>query len=320
MAFSNNRSSSRIVNKKLRNMKFLEEMNNVIPRDKLVNKINEQMPIVREELWWRPRIETVKKLKMYFLSLRFNLSDIQTEESIYDRASFQWFMDIDVYSDIIPDSTTLCEFRKFINENKLWEEMLNIVNNILSDNDILLKDGTLIDATIIKAPSSTKNEDQKRDPEMSSTKKNNNFHFWAKVHIATDTNWLIKDLKVTTASIHDSQAYDWLTNDWSKYTIADSAYTWKPLKDIAKEKWINHTETIKRKRWEKSLSISSRLWNTLISMPRKVVEFPFGVIKNIWGHRKTKYRWLEKLKTMWFSLWMLCNLYRTRKKLLSLPL
>jgi len=297
-------------------MEFLDTMDRVIPREKLVNMINESILDRVDELWWRPRIATEKKIRMYFLSQWFNLSDILTEEWIYDRLSFQYFMDIDATVDQIPDSTTLCDFRLFLETSNLWKKILEIVNELLKEAEIMMMGWTLIDATIIKAPSSTKNQNNERDPEMTSTKKRGNWSFWAKSHIATDTNWLIHDLQVTTAKIHDSQVYDEIVPDKSDYSIWDSAYDWDPLQKIAQEKWVVHVAMKKKEKWQKVLSICHRLWNTLLAMPRKVVEFPFWVIKHLWWHRKTRYRWLKKLKSQRYVLAALCNIYRSRKKLI----
>lgn len=317
MTFSSNRASQRILNHKTKSIKFLEQMNQVIPRWELVSMIDATLPVTNPYLWWRPRIATIIKLKMYFLSLRYNLSDIQTEEWIYDRTSFQYFMDIDILQDIIPDATTLCDMRLYIDSHKLWAKILQIVNAKLKQHDLILEWWTLIDATIIKAPSSTKNKDHSRDPEMSSTKKNNNFHFWAKVHTATDTRGYIHDIKTTTAKTHDSQVYKDLIQSTTIYTLWDSAYHWKEIQQCAKEHNIKHLHMTKRTRGQATLSIIQRIHNTLIAMPRKIVEHPFWVIKHIRWHRKTKYRWLHKLQSMWYVLAWLCNIYRCRYRLLG---
>jgi len=316
MAFLDNRSASRFLNKKLRSTKFLDEMEKVIPWENLVDMIDAHIHLTREELWGRPRVNTETMLRMYFLSQWFDLSDILTEENIYDRLSFQYFMNIDVTTDQVPDSTTLCNFRHFLEENNLWKKILKEVNKMLEQADIMLTWGKLIDATLIAAPSSTKNKDNKRDPEMSSTKKRWSWIFWAKAHIGTDTNWLIHEVQITTAKVHDSQVYeDVIDEETTDYSLWDAWYTWKPLQELAKKKWIVHIAMKKRTRWQKRLTITQRLWNTLLSMPRKVVEFPFGVIKNLWWHRKTRYKWLEKLKNQWYILSALCNVYRVRHKI-----
>lgn len=317
MAFANNRSATRIIKKQTRSMKFLQEMHAILPIEKICAIVEASYEKTNPQNWWRPRIATEKMVKMYLLSLWYNLSDIESEDAIYERSSFQRFMDIDITTDQIPDSTTLSLFRNHLNDHGLQKKILDIINDLLKQHGLILDSWTLVDATIVNAPSSTKNEEKKRDPEMSSTRKNNNFFFGGKVHIATDTKGFIKDLKVSTAKVHDSQMYEDLLDDKTEYTIADAWYSGKKLIETAKQKGITHTSMKKRKRGQKSLSYWERLWNTLLSMPRKVVEFPFGVIKNIWWHRKTRYRWLKKLHCLWCWLSAMANLYRARHKLLK---
>ena len=315
MAFTKNRSASRFLNKWIRATKFLETMEKVIPWEELVDVIDEKRDETDVSKWWRPRVSTEIMLRMYFLSQWFNLSDVLTEETIYDRLSFQYFMNIDVTSDQIPDSTTLCWFRHFLEEKELWKEILTVVNEQLKKAEIIMTWWSLVDATIIKAPSSTKNKNNKRDPEMSSTKKRGNRSFGAKVHIWTDENGYIKEMQTTTAKTHDSQVYDDLVSEEDDYSLGDAAYIWEDIENAAAEKWIEHYAMKKRKRWQKRLATTERLWNTLLSMPRKVVEFPFWVVKNLWWHRKTRYRWLEKLKNQRYTLSALCNMYRARHKI-----
>lgn len=317
MAFVNNRSASRFLNQWIKSKKFLDEMNKITPWDAMVVRIEAQIIKSRPELWWRPRIETEKMLRMYFLSLWFNLSDVATEEAIYDRLSFQYFMNIDVTVDQIPDSTTLNDFRLFLEVNNLWKTMLEEANKELDKAGLILSEGKLIDATILRAPSSTKNEAKKRDPEMGSTEKWGVWYFWAKAHIATDTNWNIQEIQVSSASVHDSNVFEEFLDVDTKYTVTDVWYTWARLKNLAEDKGVVHTAMKKRKRNQKRLSTADQLWNTLISMPRKIVEFPFGVIKHLWGHRKIRYRWLAKLKNQRYALSALCNMYRMRNKYLS---
>ena len=317
MAFVNNRSASRFLNKGIRAAKFLDEMDQIIPRERLTEMVDGSYEKTDPKKWWRPRVSSEKMLRMYFLSQRFNLSDVLTEESIYDRLSFQCFMDIDATSDQIPDSTTLCGFRHFIEEKNLGKEILRIINELLEEAEVIMAWWKLVDATLIKAPSSTKNKDHKRDPEMSSTKKRGNRHFWAKIHIGTDEQWYIKEMQTTTAKTHDSQVYDDLISHDDDHSLWDAAYIWEDIHKAAQDKWVTHVAMKKRKRWQKRLSTADRLRNTLLAMPRKVVEFPFWVIKNLRGHRKTRYRWLGKLKNQWYSLSALCNIYRARYKVIK---
>ena len=143
-------------------------------------------------------------LKIYFLQQWYNLSDPGAEEAIYDRNSFQKFLDIDLLSDTVPDETTILNFRHLLEEHKLPKKFFSIVNTILEKQNLIMKKGTSVDATIIKAPSSTKNKDKKRDKEMSSTKKGNTWHFGMKAHIGIDSqSGVVHSLETTTASEHD---------------------------------------------------------------------------------------------------------------------
>lgn len=309
----------RIKAKWLRINEFLETMNKVIDWEILARIVDSSFESKDESKgkWWRPRYSSKKMLKMYFLSLWYNLSDVNTEEGIYDRNSFREFVWIDLEVDPVPDATTLSLFRNHLNKNGLQEQMMNAINTQLKKQWIILTEWRIVDATIIHAPSSTKNKDRKRDPEMSSTKKWQQYHFWLKVWIATDENWNTTKMTVETAKTHDSQHYESLVEEWDAWSIWDSAYNWKNIEEIAESKWINHSAVQKRKPWQKVLPIAARLRNTLISMPRKVVEFVFWVTKNIWWHRKTKYKWLAKAKAQRCMLLWLCNIYRNRRKLLE---
>lgn len=314
MSFTNNRSSSRFLDKKTKTTQFLNEMNMILPRNDMITLIEQFHTRWKPELWGRPRIATETMLRMYFLSLWFNLSDQGTEEAIYDRLAFQYFMNIDITIDHVPDATTLGDFRLFLEKHTIWVLLLDIVNRQLEQANLSLSEWKLIDATIIKAPSSTKNNQRRRDPDMSSTKKWWNYHFGAKVHIATDTQWIIQDIEVTTAHTPDNQVFKQFLTETTQYTITDAWYTGKRLQEIAKEKWVQHLSMKKRNKWQKSLSITDRIWNTLLAMPRKIVEFPFGVIKHLRWHKKTRYKWLYKLKHQWYVLSALCNMYRMRRK------
>jgi IS5 family transposase len=144
-------------------------MEKTLPRNEMVQAINK----VRSEKnqTGRPVIPTIKLLKMYCLQQRYNLADPAVEDAIYDRISFQKFLDIDIVNDQIPDETTICRFRKLLNENELQKTIFDLINRRLEEKGLICHQGTIVDATIISAPSSTKNKDKSRDPEMHSTQK-----------------------------------------------------------------------------------------------------------------------------------------------------
>ena len=144
-------------------------MERILPRNEMVQAINK----VRSEnnQTGRPIIPTIKLLKMYCLQQRYNLADPGVEEAIYDRISFQKFLDIDIVNDQIPDETTICRFRKLLNDNELQKIIFDLINKRLAEKDLMCREGTIVDATIVSAPSSTKNKEKTRDPEMHSTQK-----------------------------------------------------------------------------------------------------------------------------------------------------
>src|SRR3990167_126435 len=154
--------------KRLRCEKFLEEMEKVVPWSEFQSEV---YPHYTEKETGRKRMDMTMMLKIYFLQQWYSLSDREAEEMIYDRNSFQKFLGIDLLSQKAPDETTILNFRHLLEEYKLQERFLRIVNAVLEKRGLLMKEGTIVDATIIAAPSSTKNDKQKRDPEMSSTKK-----------------------------------------------------------------------------------------------------------------------------------------------------
>lgn len=164
-------------------------------------------------------------LKIYFLQQWYTLSDPGVEDAIYDRVSFQKFLDLDIMADNVPDESTICRFRHFLEEKRVQKRMFKVINAMLEEHNILLKEGTTVDATIVPASSSTKNKEKKRDPEMHSTKKGNNYYFGMKTHVGTDSsNGMIHSLECTSANVHDSVMMDSLMHGQEKVVYGDSAY------------------------------------------------------------------------------------------------
>ena len=205
-----------------RPMKFLAQMEAIIPRTKLVDKIDRHHATTTTG---RPRTDTLLMLKIYFLQQWYNLSDPGVEDAIYDRVSFQKFLDLDVLAQNVPDESTICRFRHFLEDNRLQRKMFKVLNAVLEHNGMLVKEGTTVDATIIPASSSTKNKDRKRDPEMRSTKKGQNMYFGMKAHVGTDSsNGLIHSVMCTSANVHDSKMMEHLLHGEENVLYGDSAY------------------------------------------------------------------------------------------------
>jgi IS5 family transposase len=205
-----------------------------------------------------------------------------------------------------------------LNDNGLQEDIFQIINYVLEKAGLMVKEWTIIDSTIVKAPSSTKNKEWKRDPEMHSTKKGNNYYFWMKVHWWADIkNWLIHSICVTPANVHDSKVYEEVLNWNEEITVWDSAYTWEKICNIANKRSINHLHSPKWRRLNKLTFRDIAYWKIVASMRAKW-EFTWWVIKNLRWYRKTKYKWLAKNCSHWYLLCWLSNIYRMRYKLLSM--
>ena len=299
--------------KKLKSERFLDEMTMVIPWNDISHLIQ---PYYQENEIGRKKTDLLLLLKIHFLQQWFNLSDPAAEEWIYDRISFQKFLNIDLM-DGAPDETTILNFRHLLEKHKLPEKIFKLVNGLLENAGLLLKEGTIVDATIIAAPSSTKNKDKKRDPEMSSTKKNNNYHFGMKAHIGVDTkNGLVHSLEATTAKKSDIGQLEKLLHGGEKSVFGDKAYNKQADKKAAREKGIFYGITDKGYSNHK-LSNKQKARNKKTSSVRSKVEHPFHTLKCKWGHRKTRYRGIFKNKMQLFTIFALGNLFRVRKILLS---
>lgn len=299
--------------KQLRCERFLNEMESVVPWGKMVGKI---LPHYEDAKTGRKRKEAILMLKIYFLQQWYNLSDPAAEEAIYDRVSFQKFLDIDLLSEYVPDETTILNFRHLLETHELPPEFFKIVNKILEENGFLLKAGTIVDATIITAPSSTKNAKKERDPEMSSTKKGNAWYFGMKAHVGVDDeSGLVHTLKTTTAKVHDHEVMEELWHGKERRKFGDKGYYDQSAKRTARQKGI-FWGVLDRGTRGHSLSGSQKKRNKKLSSVRSKVEHPFQVLNCQWKYEKVRYRGLLKNTMQLFSLFALINLFRVRKKLL----
>ncbi len=291
--------------------KFLTEMDQTIPWNTITALIHPYY--YRGELGRKPMgLELM--LRIYFLQQWFNLGDPTVEEAIYDRNSFQKFLRIDLINDIIPDETTILNFRHLLENYNLTKKILATVISLLEKNGVLIKKGTIVDATIIKASSSTKNRDKKRDSEMSSTKKNGSWNFGMKVHIGIDAKTgLIPNIEGTTAKISDKKMLFELLHGAEDAVFGDKGYVSKKDKRLAREANI-YWGVLDKAGPNKKLSNKQKKRNKQLSSVRSKVEHPFQVIKHLWGHSKVRYKGLKKNCAQFFTLAALYNLYKVRKK------
>jgi len=303
-------------NKQLRREKFLNEMDTIIPWKSLLSVIE---PHYRHKDTGRKKKELRMMLKIYFLQQWFDLSDPEAEQEIYDRNSFRKFLDIDLLSDAVPDETTILNFRHLLEEYKLQKTFLEVVNKILEEKGFFMKKGTIVDATLIAAPSSTKNKDKKRDPEMSSTKKGNQWYFGMKGHIGVDVDsGIVHSVEGTAAKIHDRDKLIDLLHGEEKAIFGDKGYACDDDKKACRKTegeihWFVADKGSRNKR----LSIGQKKRNRKRSSPRAKVEHPFHVIKNLWGHTKVRYKGIDKNTLQLNALFALANLYMKRRQLLA---
>jgi IS5 family transposase len=256
-------------------------------------------------------------LRIYFLQNWYALSDPMAEEMLYDSDAMRQFADIELGDDRIPDETTILNFRHLLEKHQLTEALFVEVNTHLADQGITLRSGTLVDATIIDAPSSTKNEAGARDPEMSSTKKGNDWFFGMKAHVGVDAeSGVVHSLDTTTAKVHDSQVWDDLLHGKETSVWADKGYV-----NAAREAAFSGTDKFwgvmrKAAKGGKLHPIDEDI-NRIIAKVRARVEHPFRVIKRQFGYIKTRYRGLAKNRAQLFTLFALGNLFLVRRKLMA---
>lgn len=296
--------------------KFLAEMEKVVPWKLLVSLID---PFYPKPGKGRPPIGLERMLRIHFLQSWFNLSDPGAEEAMYDIESMRRFVGIDLGNEPVPDETTICKFRHLLEAHDLGERIFREINAHLESKGMRLSEGTIMDATIINAPSSTKNMEKKRDPDMHSTKKGNQYYFGMKVHIGVDKDTkLVHSLVTTPANIHDSRTVSGLLHGNEEAVWGDSAYMGK-TEEINGKAPNAVDNTHKRATKNRKLTEEEKDRNRMLSKTRVRVEHVFGVAKNIFGFVKVRYKGLAKNTSFVYVLFALSNLYMARKHLLQQP-
>ena len=264
----------------------------------------------------RPAIGLDRMLRLYFLQHWFNLSDPAAEEAIYDSRALRNFVGIDLGREPAPDETTICKFRHLIEKHDLGPKLFAVMARHLQQNGIKIGTGTIVDATIIEAPSSTKNKSGERDPEMHQTKKGNQWHFGMKAHIGVDSKTkMVHSVVVTAANVHDSQALGDLLHGDERKVWGDSAYTGQS--EVIREHAPKAKDMTNKKGFRnRPLTQKDCDKNRTKSRVRAKVEHLFLVLKRIFGFCKVRYRGLAKNATRVFVALGLGNLYMSRRKLL----
>jgi transposase, IS5 family len=298
--------------KQTRREKFLEEMDKVIPWEELLKLIKGHYPKAGNG---RQPIPIERMLRIYFMQQWYGLSDPAMEDALYDIESMRRFAGIDLAADVIPDETTILNFRHLLEKHELTREIFEKTKHYLSEKGLLLREGTIVDATIINAPSSTKNQTRSRDKEMKQTKKGNQWYFGMKAHVGTDTGkGLVHSLVVTDAGVHDSQVMDELMHGEEQAVYGDRAYTSEKKKKEYEDRGIKWR--VKRKACRHyQLTPEDVEYNHKQSQVRAKGEHIFLIVKHLWQYKKVKYKGLFKNAAQVFSLFALANLYLVRREL-----
>ena len=301
--------------KKTRREKFLEEMNQVIPWEELFQIIKKYYPKAGNG---RQPMPLERMLRIYFLQQWYGLSDPAMEDALYDIESMRRFAGIDIESDVIPDETTILHFRHLLERHELTKKIFEKTQRYLSDKGFLLREGTIVDATIINAPSSTKNQDKTRDKEMRQTKKGNQWYFGMKTHVGTDIRrGLAHSIVVTDAAVHDSQVMDKLLHGEEQAVYGDKAYTSEEKKKEYEAKGVKWCVNRKANR-HYHLTQEDVEYNHKQSQIRAKGEHAFLVVKHLWHYQKVRYKGLYKNAVQVFSLFALANLYLVRHDLVMI--
>jgi|SRR5665213_701585 len=301
--------------KKTKRAVFLAEMDRIVPWERLRKLVEPHYPTGEAG---RPPIDLTLMLRIHFLQQWFNLSDPAAEESLYDSSAMRHFAGIDLGRAPVPDETTICKFRHLLERHSLGKKLFEEVNAHLRESGVKIAGGTIVDATIIAAPSSTKNQNKERDPEMHQTKKGNQWHFGLKAHVGVDSaSKIVHTLVTTAANVHDSTVLSDLLHGDETRVWGDSAYTGKS--SVMREKAPRARDfTNKRAYRNRPLSESDRETNRRKSSIRARVEHVFGNIKGIFGFRKARYRGLAKNTNRLHVLCALSNLLTQKRRLLRL--
>jgi len=291
---------------------FLAAMEQIVPWAQLCSVIEPHYPKAGNG---RPPVGLQRMLRMYFVQHWFNLADEACEDALLDSTALRRFVGIDLGRERVPDATTLLKFRRLLEKHQLGEALFAKVGEVLQANGLKVGTGTIVDATIIGAPSSTKNADKARDPEMHQTRKGQQWYFGMKLHIGVDSQTgLAHSAVVTAANVHDKHPLPDLLHGREELLYGDSAYA--SQRDLIKSKApLAKDVTNQRVRKGSPTEAIERLVNRAKSRVRARVEHVFGVVKRLWGFNKARYRGLTKNATRAFVAVGLANIYLARKTL-----
>ena len=296
--------------RKTRRRTFLEMMDSSVPWEEWLALIRPYYYADYEGKVGRPPVDLELILRMYLLQVWFTLSDEGVEDEIYENASMAWFMGVNVATDRAPDATTLLHFRHLLEKHGLAETMFSRLNELLEQKGLMMRGGSIVDATIIAAPSSTKNKKNERDSEMHQTRKGNQWYFGMKSHIGVDAgSGLVHTVVNTAANVSDVTRTGELMRDDDEVVYGDSGYTGAEKRpEIAGDEKksrvtfrVNRRKGTVKAKWDKAIE-------TRKSSVRCKVEHPFLLVKRYFGFCKLVYKGLKKNGSRLFSLFASANI------------
>jgi len=299
--------------KQTRRDRFLQELEAVVPWSALEQAIAPFYPTMGRR--GRPPVGLTRMLRMYVAQQCFGLSDEGIEDAIYDSQAIRGFVGIDLSRESAPDATTLLDFRHLLERHQLTESIFNAIAHHLAAKGLMLREGTIIDATLIAAPPSTKNKAGKRDPEMHQSKKGNQWYFGMKAHIGVDAkSGLVHTAGVTTGKVHDAKVMDNLIREDDTAVYGDKGYASDAKKAAAEEAGVMWAVKEKAKPG-RDLTKRQRARNRRFGKVRAKVEHVFRVLKCQFGYRRVRYRGIAKNGAQVFALLALANLYLVRRRI-----
>ncbi len=299
--------------------RFLAELEALTPWAKLVAKIE---PFYPKGERGRPPIGLERMLRLYLAQQCLGLSDEGAEDALYDSQAIRRFVGVDLAREAAPDATTLLKFRRLLEAHRLTKSIFDTINRHLAAKGLLLKEGTVVDATLIAAPPSVKNRDQARDPDMHQTKKGNQWHFGMKAHIGADADsGIVHTVVATPANVNDVTQAHALLHGREKDVHGDAGYTGVEKRQENQGRavtWHIAMRPGKRRALpDTELGVLLDRLEQVKASIRAKVEHPFHIIKNLFRHRKTRYRGLAKNTAQLYALFGLANLFIVKRRLLG---
>ena len=301
--------------KQTRREKFLGEMEAVVPWEGLLSVIAPYYPKAGNG---RRPYELSAMLRIHFMQQWFGYSDAGMEEALHDIPLLRGFAGLDAGLESLPDETTILNFRHLLERHGLSKRLFAEVMSLLTERGLLLREGTTVDASLIAAPSSTKNRDGKRDSQMSQTRKGNQWYFGMKAHIGVDDqSGLVHTVTGTTARDSDMSQFAQLLHGQEERVSADRGYDYPQvhahLQVHLMEDWV-----ARKSKPNQKLDTWTRRFNHTVASIRAIGEHPFRILKRQFGYTKVRYRGLDKNIAQLYTLFALGNLFQVRRALLAM--